>query len=490
MKKLSLSTRIFFNVSLLLLVTVGMGITTIGFAGRFDDMLQEISQEGIALVQASREMTTELANQKGFVTYFFLDGDQKWLKELATHRKKFNEWLEKTYEVKHNPEQEKLREEIKTRYNDYVMNKDRVIALYQAGQKKEGETLHWQVRDKYFKLYELCRTYLSLNESQIRQARDTSRQHFRQITSVTVTLIVSQFIFTALLLFNLISHIIIPIHRLSRETIPDRAFSEPGDEMNHLKESVHELMDERDRTRSELAQSKELLLNSEKMALVGRLAPVVAHSIRNPMTSINMRLFSLQRNLAMTETQKEDFEVVFEEMRRLDNIVQNFLEFSKPHRLKKQRIGISKIISTTLDLLSYRLDLHNISITRKQEVENLELEADPGLLKEVFVNLIVNACEAMEDGGEIIVVEKEAVADNIGQAIMIEVIDNGPGMSPEMQDRAFKPFETTKPDGTGLGLFIVLKIIEEHGGVLKLSSREGQGTTFTIILPAFEKVSP
>ena len=287
------------------------------------------------LVQASREMNTQLANQKGFVTYYFLDGDQKWLKELDTHRKQFSEWLDKTYEITHGPAQASLREQIKRQYNDYILAKDKVIDLYQSGKKEEGEALHWKVRDQYFQLYELCRKYLSLNELQIRKARDKSRQNFHQITSVTITLIVSQFILTALLLFNLISHIIIPIQRLSRETVTDKSVPEPGNEVNRLRDSFHELLDERDRTRSELEQSKEMLMNSEKMALVGRLAPVVAHSIRNPMTSINMRLFSLQRNLDMTENQKEDFEVVFEEMNRLDNIVQNFLEFSKPHKLKK-----------------------------------------------------------------------------------------------------------------------------------------------------------
>ncbi|MEW6079189.1 MAG: ATP-binding protein [Thermodesulfobacteriota bacterium] len=489
MKTISLSVRIFINISLLLLLTIGMGATTIWFAGRFNGMLQQISQESINLVQASREMATELANQKGYVTYYFLDGDDKWLKELSKHRQSFREWLGKTYAIKHNAEQARLRDRIAGHYNDYLLAKDRVIELYQSGAKHEGEVLHWQVREKYFQLSDLCREYMNLNELQIRRARETSQHHFRQITSVTITLLVCHFILSALLIFNLISHIIIPIQRLSRAAVPDGVCQENGDELNRLKEGVHELLDERDRTRSELAQSKEMLLHSEKMALVGRLAPVVAHSIRNPMTSINMRLFSLQRNLVMTENQKEDFEVVCDEMRRLDNIVQNFLEFSKPHKLKKQRISISRIITTTLELLSYRLDLHNITIRRKQETENLELDADPGLLKEVFVNLVVNACEAMEDGGEIIIVEKEAVAENIGQAIMIEVIDNGPGMSPEMQARAFKPFETTKPDGTGLGLFIVLKIIEEHGGTLTLSSREGQGTTFTITLPGYEKTT-
>ena len=489
MKKFSLSARIFSNIALLLVVTIGMGVTTIWFANRFNRMMQYISQEAIMLVQASREMTTELANQKGYVTYFFLDGDQKWLKELAAHRTNFSHWLEKTYALENSAEQARVRDRIAALYDDYIAGKDTVIGLYQAGEKQKGEFLHRQVRDQYFRLYDLCREYQGLNESQIRQARDASRQNFRQLTSVIVTLMAVQFVLMALLLFNLISHIILPIQRLSRAAVADRLFSESGDEMNQLRESVHELLDERDRTRSELEQSKELLLNSEKLALVGRLAPVVAHSIRNPMTSINMRLFSLQRNLNMTDNQKEDFEVVCEEMRRLDSIVQNFLEFARPHRLKKQRISASKIITTTLDLLAYRLELHNITVTRRQEEQHLELEADPGLLKEVFVNLVVNACEAMEEGGEIIITEKEGAADQIGQAIIIEVSDNGPGMSPEMQDRAFKPFETTKPDGTGLGLFIVLKIVEEHGGILKLSSREGQGTSFIITLPGYEKAS-
>ena len=110
-------------------------------------------------------------------------------------------------------------------------------------------------------------------------------------------------------------------------------------------------MEEMDRARTELKQSKALLMNSEKMALVGKLATEVAHSIRNPMTSINMRLFSLKRNLEMSDVQKEDFEVVADEMRRLDNIVRNFLEFSRPHKLKKQKVNISDVIDMTIDLV-------------------------------------------------------------------------------------------------------------------------------------------
>jgi signal transduction histidine kinase len=203
------------------------------------------------------------------------------------------------------------------------------------------------------------------------------------------------------------------------------------------------------------------------------------------MTSINMRLFSLKRSLELTDFQQEDFEVVSEEMRRLDNIVSNFLEFSRPHKLKKQPINISEVIDKTLDLLCHRLELHSVGIIRKQSEELPTIEADSELLKEVFVNLMVNACEAMEDGGEIVISEEEALAENIGRAVVVKVQDNGPGMSEEVRRKVLEPFETTKADGTGLGLFIAVRIIEEHGGTLELRSKEGQGTTFVLTFPAF-----
>jgi signal transduction histidine kinase len=247
---------------------------------------------------------------------------------------------------------------------------------------------------------------------------------------------------------------------------------------------VRGLMENMDRARSELKQSQAMLVNSEKMALVGKLATEVAHSIRNPMTSINMRLFSLKRNLELTDLQQEDFEVVSAEMRRLDNIVRNFLEFSKPHKLKKQQIYISRVIDMTLDLLCYRLELHSVSVVRKQSADLPPIEADPELLKEVFVNLMVNACEAMEDGGEIEIHEEAAFAENIGWAVLVKVSDNGPGMSEEVRTRALEPFETTKANGTGLGLFIAVRIVEEHGGTLELHSKEDEGTTFVMTFPA------
>lgn len=485
---MGLSTRISVILFFLIFTIFGMGLTSIWYADQFNKMITQVIVEHMAALQASQEIETELANQKGFATYFFLDGDTKWLNELALHRQAFMNSLKKAYAINQNPAQKSILDQIQNKYEKYITDKDRVIELYQAGDRKAGETLHWKVRENFFELNELCNQHLHANELSIKQVQEAGHIRLKRIFAFTVMFMSVSLILVVLLAFVMISQVLKPIRRLSREAAETADFPRSGDELRVLSTRVHGLMDDMNRTRSELEQSQELLMNSEKMALVGKLATEVAHSIRNPMTSINMRLFSLKRNLAMTDVQQEDFEVVAEEMRRLDNIVRNFLEFSKPHKLKKQRLEISKIIDTTLDLLSYRLELHSVTVVREKSLHLPPIEGDPALLKEVFVNLMVNACEAMETGGKIIITEEEALAENIGRALLIKVRDNGPGMSEEVQKRVLEPFETTKPDGTGLGLFIAVRIVQEHGGTLSLFSKEGEGTTFAITLPASEEI--
>lgn len=478
------STRIFINLFLLLGTTFGMGLTSIWYADQFNNMLNQVIVEDMAALQASREIETELANQKGFVTYYFLDGDSKWLNELAVHRRAFTKWLEQAYKVDQNPEHRVLLDQIRTKYEKYVKDKDLVIERYKKDDRRAGEALHWKVRENFFELNDLCVSYMHANESSIKQVQEIGHLRLKRISAAAVIFMSASLVFGSLLAFFMVTQILSPIRRLLKEASVSKEPVLSGNEVRVLSSRVHGLMEDMDRTRSELEQSQEMLMNSEKMALVGKLATEVAHSIRNPMTSINMRLFSLKRNLELTEFQQEDFEVVSEEMRRLDTIVRNFLEFSKPHKLKKQPVNISQVIDMTLDLLYYRLELNSVEIIRKKSPNLPTIDADPELLKEVFVNLIVNACEAMENGGEIIISEEEALAENIGRAVLIKFADNGPGMSEDVLKRALEPFETTKASGTGLGLFIAVRIIEEHGGMMELCSKEGQGTTFALTFPA------
>ncbi|MCD6586626.1 MAG: histidine kinase [Desulfobacteraceae bacterium] len=487
-KQLGLSSRIFTILFLLLFTTFGMGLTSIWYADQFNKMLNRVVVEDMAALQASRELETELANQKGFVTYYFLDGDLKWLNELAVHRRAFANWLNRARQIDKKPAQSVLLNQIQLKYEKYITDKDQVIEMYKNGDRKTGEAIHWKVRENFFELNGLCVQYMQANEINIKRVQEISQLRSKRISTVTVVFMSLSIILLILLSFIVISQVLAPIRRLSKKAAVSDVAAGSGDEVRALSKQVYGLMEDRDRTISELRQSQERLLNSEKMALCGKLATEVAHSIRNPMTSINMRLFSLKRSLDLTDFQQEDFEVVSEEMRRLDNIVRNYLEFSKPHKLKKQRMGIAQVIDMTIDLLRHRLELNAVAVIRKPSDSLPAIDADPELLKEVFVNLMINACEAMGNGGEIVISEEEAMAENIGRAVLVKVKDNGPGMSEELRNRVLEPFETTKPEGTGLGLSIAVRIVEEHGGTLELFSTEGQGTTFSLTFPVCEEV--
>jgi signal transduction histidine kinase len=199
-----------------------------------------------------------------------------------------------------------------------------------------------------------------------------------------------------------------------------------------------------------------------------------------------MRLFSLNRTLGLSDAQEDDFQVISEEIRHIDTIVQNFLEFSRPPKLKMQMVSPSEVVDLAIQLLQHRLSSYDVDVHVERKTRLPEILVDPEQLKEVFVNLVVNACEAMRGGGSIVIREEVDFVEPLGRVIVIRVSDDGPGIPESIQDKVFQPFFTTKEEGTGLGLSIVTRIVEEHGGQISVTSKEGEGTTFIITLPGKE----
>lgn len=227
--------------------------------------------------------------------------------------------------------------------------------------------------------------------------------------------------------------------------------------------------------------------DSDKLVTVGKLAAGVAHSVRNPLTSVKMRLFSMERTVGLSESEREDLKVIAEEIRHIDGIVRNFLEYSRRPRLRMQKISPSDVVDMALNLLKQRLDSYGVEVRLSRQSWLPEIYADPDQLKEALVNLLVNSSEAMGYGGLIVIREEEVVDEPWGRKVVIRVSDNGPGFPESIQGELFEPFFTTKEEGTGLGLTIAARIIEDHGGKLELSSREGEGAISTISLPVREE---
>jgi signal transduction histidine kinase len=482
--RISLRTRVYLLLAALVSVTLVGGIIMVWYTYRMQSLLSDIIDRNIAASQSAEALEVALVNQKGFLSYYFLDGDPDWLRQLGEYRQIFKERLNKAHSLVETDRQKEALDRIESEYIQYITIKDQVISHYIAGAREAGAKLHKGVRNRFFKILDLCEAYKDLYAKRIRELREASYDQARRLRFVAGTAMFVVLFFGLLMAFLLIHHILSPLRRLTLEAGGRGDSGESGDEVLSLSRSVRGLIRNVDHTQIELEKSRETLLQAEKMASVGKLAAGMAHSIRNPLTSVKMRLFSLGRTLTLSLPQKDDFKVISEEIRHIDTIVQNFLEFSRPPKLKMQRVSPSDVVDLVLQLLQHRLESYNVEVEVRRENGHLaEIEADPEQLKEVLVNLVENACESMDGGGAIVITEKEIHTDSLSPVVMIEVADNGPGIKQTILEKVLHPFFTTKEEGTGLGLSIASRIIEEHGGTLSLTSKEGEGTTFVMTLP-------
>jgi PAS domain S-box-containing protein len=222
-------------------------------------------------------------------------------------------------------------------------------------------------------------------------------------------------------------------------------------------------------------QTEQLLQKSEKLALLGQMAAGIAHEIRNPLTSIRgfIQLFKSETH------QEEYYDIVLSELDRINNIVGEFLVLAKPTAAVFAEKDVKDLIKDVVTLINTQSILNNVQIFVEFESDLPKISCEENQLKQVFLNLLKNAIEAMPSGGNIDVKVRVKAEGKIS----IQIIDQGIGIPKDRIPTLGEPFYTTKEKGTGLGLMTCYKIIESHNGQLKIDSEVNQGTTIEIILP-------
>jgi signal transduction histidine kinase len=219
-------------------------------------------------------------------------------------------------------------------------------------------------------------------------------------------------------------------------------------------------------------------MQSEKLAALGQLAAGITHEIRNPLGIISGSAEILLKQ-GDAETQREMAGFIIEESDRINSMINNFLNFAKPKEPKFQSCDLGDLILKIVQLIAPQARSRDVEIIGEIPDERIVVRIDPEQFRQAFMNLSLNALEAMSEGGICRVVLSK---NGVGQ-VMIRVSDTGPGIPEEDLSRIFDPFFTTKDKGTGLGLSIAHTIIESHGGTISVTSQGGKGTTFIINLP-------
>ena len=234
-----------------------------------------------------------------------------------------------------------------------------------------------------------------------------------------------------------------------------------------------------------LVESRATIERQEKLASLGVLAAGVAHEIRNPLTAIKARLFTLKKAVGESLNAVEDSNVIEREINRLERIVRDVLQFARPPEPQREAASALALLREVRDLMRSQLEKSDIELTVEDSTE-ITIHGDQNQLKQVLLNLIRNGAESIGERGKIVLragTERVSLGGRPINVSILEVEDNGKGISPDVQKRLFDPFYTTKAAGTGLGLSIAARIIEQHGGALRYKTEIGSGTTFGIVLP-------
>ncbi len=234
----------------------------------------------------------------------------------------------------------------------------------------------------------------------------------------------------------------------------------------------------------------ERLYRADRLAAVGQLAAGVAHEIRNPLTAIRSTMQYLLRDLDPAEPRYPLVEELLREADRINSTVGGLLSLSRSGEIRKSAIDLREPLGGALQLLRAQAAERKIEVASSLGREPLSVLGDPGQLKQVFLNLLLNALQSMPPGGRVAAVVPPAAprgAHGDPRWLEVRIEDTGPGIPPDELRRVFDPFFTTKHEGTGLGLAICHGIIEQHGGELQLESEVGRGTVATVRLPPIER---
>jgi PAS domain S-box-containing protein len=257
-------------------------------------------------------------------------------------------------------------------------------------------------------------------------------------------------------------------------------------DITELQQALFELQQKSE----ELAAMTQQLWQASKLATMGELAASIAHELNNPLATVALRVENLLMQIAGNEQQQHGLEIVSQEVDRMASLVENLLQFSRRSHRQIATVDVPEEIVKSVEFVHYYLRTRKIEVVREFADPLPTIQADRQQLRQLFLNLLTNASDAMPQGGKLFVRAEPVWLEEV-EALAIEFTDTGEGIAPEHLAGIWEPFFTTKPEGkgTGLGLAICRRIVEEHSGTIEIKSEKGHGTTVRMIFPATAKLA-
>jgi two-component system NtrC family sensor kinase len=261
------------------------------------------------------------------------------------------------------------------------------------------------------------------------------------------------------------------------------AFNEMAESLQEQMEQMREAKDKLAKANQELKLAQEQMVRADMMAALGTLSAGISHELSTPLSVIlNLAQF-LKQDAGAEPALLQDLETIEEEASQAIRITRSLLGFARATKSKRESVCLNRVLEDLLNILEFQPAAKTVRQVSDMDPELRTIRANAGQMRQVFLNVILNAIQAMPGGGELRIVTRNCTGD-LPEGVEVIVSDTGVGIPLELRKKIFEPFFTTKYDGTGLGLAIVNGIIRDHDGRIDMESEAGKGTTFTIFLPA------
>lgn len=494
--RLSLGTRLVLAMAAIAALADTIAVAMLVSLHTTTTRMGSIVEDSLPSLKAAEEVEIALSDQKGVVTSYILsEGDQSWLEQLQGAKAAFGHWLSRARASAHDFQEKEILGRLQKSYAEYAAKRDKAVLQANEGRHEAAvATVRNEVWPAFREAYRQCEELIDKIDGNIESATEHARHSsvmaawFVSLGSVTIAGL------AVALVWLLVQRVFVPLRRLANDAqahegySPDEAAELADDEVRSVGRHFRTIMANAAETRSALEESRNRMWNAEKLAAVGKLTASVAHEMRNPLSSMKMWLYSIRKAGGADPALEHKYQILGEEINRLEGIVRNVLEFSRPPSTKIGSHDIVQILGKTLEIVHPWLETKNIRVVQDYAAGLPRVMADAEQLRQVFVNLLDNAAEAMAEGGEISI-SCRAEDDAVGTgSVVTRVTDTGSGIPDEIRSRLFEPFFTTKEQGTGLGLCIAANILAAQGGQLVLESSTAGGSTFAVRLPrALEK---